>query len=72
MRLLRPYLHFTILLVAILFNGHSANAAWVPGSDEISDARIMVHRCPDGGAPVCARIASDGAIHLLYDSGGLT
>jgi len=58
-------------MLAIAFAVGCANAAWVPGSDEIAAMRVTVRRCPNGGTPVCARIANDGAIHLLYDLRGL-
>ncbi len=72
MRLPCLYSPLALLLLAITFAAESANAAWVPGSDEMSGGRVTVRRCPDAGTPVCARIARDGAIHLLYDLGGLT
>jgi hypothetical protein len=72
MRLRLLYSQFAILLLAVAFSGERANAGWVPGSDQIADGRVTVRRCPDSGTPVCARITNDGAIHLLYDLGGLT
>jgi hypothetical protein len=42
------------------------------GAEErnVDSGSVAVVACPNGGSPVCARVASDGAIHLLYDLRG--
>jgi hypothetical protein len=62
---------FAAALLICVFLRITTDLALAAERNDFSVPTVTVVACPNGGSPVSARLAADGAIHLLYDQRGL-